>query len=86
MSNKSGQYKSLGRDSGGTDFTLPPFTSAQKGPNAVIVPDFDPEVLEILAHRRLDLLLLNEQNGAIQTNVHVRDKYRVVGDIIPTEI
>jgi hypothetical protein len=86
MSIKSDQYKSLRRDRGSTDFALPPFTSAQKGPNAVVVPDLDPEVLEILAHRELNLLLLNEQNGAIQTNVHVRDKYRVEGDIISTEV
>jgi hypothetical protein len=83
---KSISIKSSRRDSDGTDFTLPPFASAQKRPNGVVVPDLDPEVLEILAHGKLNLLLLDEQNGAIQANVHVRDKYRVEGDVISSKI
>jgi hypothetical protein len=83
---KSISIKSQRRESDGTDFTLPPFASAQKRPNAVVVPDLDLEVLEILAHRRLNLLLLDKQNGAIQANVHVRDKYRVERDVISAKI
>ena len=74
------------RDGSSTDFTLAPFASAQKGPNANVIPELDPEILEILVHRRFDLLLINEQNGAIQTDIQVRDEHWVVGDIISTEI
>jgi hypothetical protein len=41
--------------------TLPsPIHECAKGPNAVVVPDIDPEVLEILAHRKVSLLMPNE--------------------------
>ena len=73
------------RDSS-TDFTLAPFASAQEGPNGVVIPEFDPEILEILAYGRFNLLLFNEQNGAIHSDIHVRDEHRVEGDIISTEI
>jgi hypothetical protein len=74
------------KNRGSTDFTLAPFASAQKGPNAVVISELDPEILEILAHRMFNLLLFNEQNGAIQTDIQVRDEHWVVGDIISTEI
>ena len=63
-----------------------PFASAQKRPNIDVIPELDPEIPEILAHRRVKLLLVNEQNGAIQTDIQVRDEHWVEGDIISTEI
>ena len=34
-----------------TDFAITPFASAQERPNPVVIPDLNPEILEVLAHR-----------------------------------
>ena len=54
-----------------TDFAFAPFASAQEGPNPVVIPELNSKILEVLAHRGLDLLLLNEQDSTIKPNVQV---------------
>jgi len=69
-----------------TDFAIAPFASAQEGPNPVVIPDLNPEILEVFAHRQLNLFLLNEQDCTIKPNVQVRKKYGAVWDIITAKI
>ena len=54
-----------------TDFAIAPFAGAQEGPNPVVIPDLNSEIQKVLAHRLLDLLLINEQDSTIQPNVQV---------------
>ena len=44
------------------------------------------EILKILAHRRLDFVLLDEQDSTIEADVQVRDKHRVEWDIVAAKI
>jgi hypothetical protein len=69
-----------------TDFAITPLAHVQKPPNAVVIPDLDIEVLEIGACGLFNLLLLNEQDGTIETDAQVWDEPGIEWDIIATEI
>lgn len=54
-----------------TNLAFTPFPGTQKGPYGIVISDLNLEILKILAHRQLDFLLLNEQDGTIEADVQV---------------
>jgi hypothetical protein len=54
-----------------TNLALTPFTGTQKGPYTIVIPNLNPEILKILAHRLLDFLLFDKQDGTIVADVQI---------------
>lgn len=61
----------MNKNAGKTNFSIAPFSTTEEGPDVVVFPEFDLELLQVLSDRILDLDRFDEEDGPVEPNVQI---------------